>query len=92
MWEIPYMPTAAPLAEYDAHVDDKKRLTIRGTKFEYFRVVHRADGTILLKPRVMKDAPLSAATARAMDKAMKNLSAGKRGVRVDLKKLAAAKV
>ena len=52
------MPTIASLREYDAHVDAKKRLTIRGALHEYFRVLHLKDGSILLKPRVLKDAPI----------------------------------
>ena len=51
------MPTAATLQEYDARVDGKKRLTIRGAGHDFFRVLHRADGTILLQPRKLVDAP-----------------------------------
>lgn len=82
------MPTTAALMEYDARVDAKRRVTIRGASHEYFRIVHRKDGTILLKPRVMQDAPVSERTLRGMDAAMANLRAGKRGLPADLKKYA----
>ena len=79
------MLTATPPKEYDARVDAKKRVTIRGAGHQYFRVVHRKDGTILLKPRVLQDAvAVSARTLRAMDAAMKNLRAGKRSKPADL--------
>ena len=86
------MPTAPALQEYDARVDSKKRVTIRGAGSEYFRVVHRADGTILLKPRVLQDAPISAATLRCIGKSIASMKAGKRSKPVDLKKLAAMKI
>lgn len=83
------MMTAAAPKEYDARVDSKKRVTIRGAEHGYFRVVHRKDGTILLKPRVLQDAePVSARTLRMMDEAMKNLRAGKRSKPADLQKYA----
>jgi hypothetical protein len=88
----PTMPSSAIQREYDARVDAKRRLTIRGAIHEYFRVVHRKDGTILLKPRALVDAPVSGRTLRAMDAAMKNLRAGKQSKPVDLKKLAAMKL
>ena len=93
VWDIPPMMTAAAPKEYDARVDAKKRVTIRGAGHQYFRVVHRKDGTILLKPRVLQDAePVSARTLRMMDEAMENLRAGKRSKPEDLKKLAAMKI
>ena len=89
VWDIPPMMTAAAPKEYDARVDAKKRVTIRGAGHQYFRVVHRKDGTILLKPRVLQDAePVSARTLRMMDEAMKNLRAGKRSKPADLQKYA----
>ena len=87
------MPVAHAIKEYDAHVDAKKRVTIRGANTGFFRVVHRKDGTILLKPRELRDVetPVSTKTLRGMDAAVKNLRAGKRSKSVDLKKLAAMK-
>ena len=92
MWENPHMPSVASLEQYDARSDDRKRVTIRGAANQFFRVVHRKDGTILLKPKMLVDAPISARTLRGMDEAMKNIRAGKRSKPEDLKKLAAMKI
>ncbi len=85
------MPSVATIEEYDAHVDAKKRITIRGATTGFFRVVHRKDGTVLLKPRDAEP-PVSARAVRGIDAAFKNLRAGKRSKPVDLKKLAAMKI
>jgi hypothetical protein len=58
------MPTVTPIKAYDARVDAKKRVTIQGAAHESFHVAHRSDGTILLKPRVLKDAPARRAAGR----------------------------
>ena len=92
VWGIPPMSTAA-LKEYDAHVDAKKRVTIRGVTHQFVRVVHRKDGTILLKPRILVDAnPIPERTLRCIEKSLANMKAGKRSKPVDLKQLAAMKV
>ncbi len=41
------------IRKYDAKLDSKKRLTIRGTKFEFYYINEFNDGTIVLKPRVL---------------------------------------
>jgi hypothetical protein len=83
------MPTAAAPKEYRARIDSKKRLTLRGAENRDFRVLHRKDGSILLKPLVA-DAPepVSASALRAMDKAVRNLRAGKRSKPANLDKYA----
>ena len=88
------MPVVATLQEYDVRVDAKHRVVIKGSRVEYFRVAHRADGTILLKPRVLQDAPapVSARTLRCIGKSIANMKAGKRSAPEDLKKLAAMKI
>lgn len=86
------MPAAAALKEYDARVDAKMRVTIRGAGHGYFRVSHRKDGTILLKPRVLKDAPISERTLRCIKNSLESMKAGKRSKPEDLKKLAAMKI
>ena len=42
---------ASPLREYDAKLDSKKRITLRGARTEYFHVTEKEDGTIELSPR-----------------------------------------
>jgi hypothetical protein len=88
------MPTAAAPKEYRAHVDSKKRVTLRGAESRDFRVVHRKDGSILLKPLIVEisEPPVSARALRGMDKAVRNFRSGKRSKPVDLKKLAAMKI
>ena len=43
------------IKEYDAKVDNKKRLTLRETPYEYYHVKHNSDGSILLQPRELID-------------------------------------
>lgn len=78
--------------EYVARVDAKKRVTIRNTKVDYFRVIEANDGTVVLKPGVFKDAPVSARTVRCIGKSIASMKAGKRSKPEDLKKLAAMKI
>lgn len=85
------MHVAATVQEYDVRVDAKKRVTIKGAAVNYFRVAHRADGTILLQPRVLADAPVPARTVRCIAKSIATMKAGKRSAPVDLKKLAKLK-
>lgn len=78
--------------EYDAQVDSKKRVTLRGAKHKYFRVRLREDGVYEFRPKVLVDAPISAATLRCIGKSIASMKAGKRSKPVDLKKLAAMKL
>jgi hypothetical protein len=86
------MPTADALREYDARVDAKKRVTIRGAKFRIFRVLPQADGSIILKPREAVSAPVSKETVSCIEKSVASMKAGKRSKPEDLKKLAAMKI
>lgn len=73
--------------QYDAKLDDKKRLTIRGTKFNFYHVDEFNDGTLILKPRVLVDPnELSLNTLHMMDKSMKNLRNGKVSKPIELEK------
>ena len=78
--------------EYDAQVDSKKRVTLRGAKHKYFRVRLRKDGVYEFRPKVLVDPPISAATLRCIGKSVASMKAGKRSKPVDFKKLAAMKV
>jgi hypothetical protein len=84
------MPTASAAKEYRARIDARKRLTLRGAENRDFRVVHRKDGSILLQPLVTEEeAPVSGHALRAIDKAIRNLRAGKRSTAANLGKYAA---
>jgi hypothetical protein len=75
--------------EYRARVDAKKRLTLRGAEGRDYRVVHRKDGSILLKPLLVQiPEPVSARALREMDKAVRNLRAGKISKSANLAKYA----
>lgn len=78
-------PSPTTTQEYIARVDSKRRVTIRAGHRSY-RVVHRKDGTIVLKPR--EEAAITAKTLEEMDEAMKNVQAGKRSKPADLDKYA----
>ena len=53
------------LQEYDAAVDAKNRITLRGAKTKYFHVTPYADGSYLLEPRVLVTLEAGAAKLRS---------------------------
>ena len=69
------------LKQYDAELDKKRRITIRGTKFRKFVVTHDKNGNIILQPRVARMvrplAVVSVRTLKMMDRAMENFRNGK---------------
>ena len=79
--------STAVLNQYTAHLDTKKRLTIRGALAEFFAVKVFSDGHVLLEPRVLVDpATISKRTLRMMDQSVANLKKQKASPAVDLKK------
>ena len=63
---------------YDAKMDSKKRVTLRGAKYEYYNVQEMDDGSVLLSPRVLVSPfEISANTLSTMDSSMENLKSGK---------------
>jgi hypothetical protein len=77
----------AILNQYTAHLDAKKRLTIRGALSEFFAVKVFEDGHVLLEPRVLV-APdeVSRKTLRMMDQSVANLKKRVASPVIDLKK------
>ncbi len=73
------------IREYDARLDAKRRLTLRGVLFEYYHVSEMEDGRIILEPRELA-APfqVSANTLNMMDDAIRNMRAGKVSDAIDL--------
>jgi hypothetical protein len=73
------------IAEYDARIDLKKRLTLRGASYDYYHVKELPDGRILLEPRQLV-APLaiSKRTLKTMDAGVANFNKGKASDPVDL--------
>ncbi|MBO4540361.1 MAG: hypothetical protein J5736_00080 [Bacilli bacterium] len=63
---------------YDAKMDSKKRVTLRGAKYEYYHVQEMDDGSVILSPRVLVSPfEVSENALKAMDQSMENFKAGK---------------
>lgn len=74
--------------EYDAKLDSKKRITIRGARTQYYHVTEKTDGTIQLSPReLVHPDEISEKTLNMVDKAIKNLKKGKVSEPVDIDEL-----
>ncbi|MDE0837658.1 MAG: hypothetical protein OSB41_01260 [Kiritimatiellae bacterium] len=71
--------------EYDAHLDMKKRVTLRGAEAEYYAVRMFDDGRIVLEPRVLVPPDMvSKRTLKVLDKAAKNFKKGNVSEPIDL--------
>lgn len=67
----------SPVSEYDAKIDVKKRLTLRGAIFGQYHVREYKDGRIVLEPRVLvKPFTVSRRTLKMMNSSMENLKKG----------------
>ncbi len=74
-----------PLAKYDATVDIKKRITLRGSVYSHYDVEELEDGRIILEPRVLVSPfEISKNTLSMMDSSVKNLKQGSVSKPVDL--------
>ena len=74
--------------EYDAKLDSKKRLTLRGSPFAYYHVAEMKNGTIVLEPRELtRPFQISERTLAMMDSAMANLEKGIASEPIDLSDL-----
>ena len=70
-----FMPT--PILIYEAKVDSKKRVVLRGAKYSHYDVREMDDGTILLSPRSsVSPFDVSANTLEEMDRSMVNFRSG----------------
>jgi hypothetical protein len=67
----------SPVSEYDAKIDVKKRLTLRGAQYGHYHVMEFKDGRIVLEPReLVKPFSVSRRTLKMMDSSMANLKKG----------------
>ncbi len=75
----------AAIKEYDAKIDTKKRITLRGSSYEYYHVIEFPNGKIELEPRVLVE-PFEIAedTLKMVDASMANLKKGKASKPIDL--------
>ena len=71
--------------EYTTHIDNKKRITLRGARYQYYNVKEYDNGCILLEPRELTvPNDISSQTLADMDKAISNIKKGKVSPKVDL--------
>ncbi|MCC5914461.1 MAG: hypothetical protein JJU46_08820 [Balneolaceae bacterium] len=74
--------------EYDAKLDSKKRITIRGARTQFYHVTEREDGTIELSPReLIHPDKISEKSLQMIDKAVKKLKKGEVSEPIDLEEL-----
>jgi hypothetical protein len=77
--------SATVVKEYDAHLDAKKRVTLRGVEAEYYTVKMFSDGRVMLEPRVLvPPEAVSKRTLKMLDRAAKNFKKGKVSEPIDL--------
>ncbi len=79
---------AQAIMEYDAKLDSKKRITIRGAQTQFYHVTEKKDGTIELSPReLVHPDEISERTLKMVDKAVRNFKTGKASKPVDMDEL-----
>ena len=73
------------IKNYTVHIDDKKRITLRGALYQYYNVKEYINGCIILEPRelVVPDS-ISKRTLKVMDKAIENYKIGEVSEPIDL--------
>ena len=71
--------------DYTVHMDDKKRVTLRGATYKYYQVFEYDNGCIILEPRkLVAPEGISKRTLKSMDRAIKNFNINKVSDPVDL--------
>lgn len=71
--------------DYDVHIDSKKRVTLRGARYQYYNVREYDNGCIILEPRELTTPEdISANTLKEMDQAIRNFRVGHVSEPVDL--------
>ncbi len=71
--------------DYTAHIDDKKRITLRGALYQYYNVKEYDNGCIILEPRELTvPDSISKKTLDDMDKAISNFKMGEVSTAIDL--------
>lgn len=63
---------------YTAHTDSKRRITLRGAKYQYYKVKEFDNGCMILEPQELKTPEgISDKTIKEMDQAVANFKEGK---------------
>ena len=69
------MPTVT--LTYNAKIDSKKRVTLRGAKYEYYSVQEMDDGSIVLSPRILVSPfEISSNVLETMDHSIESFKSG----------------
>jgi hypothetical protein len=74
------------VAEYDVKLDDRKRITLREPKSEYYHAIEHADGHVLLQPRELRS-QMSRRTMDDIETGILNLEKGEVGDEFELEEL-----
>ena len=70
---------------YDAHLDAKNRITLRGVSYQNYNVRVFENGCIIMEPRVLSvPDTISARILADMDKAVSNFRAGNVSSAIDI--------
>ena len=73
------------IKDYDVHIDSKKRVTLRGARYQYYNVREYENGCIMLEPReLITPDSISARTLKEMDQSIQNFKLGKVSEPIDL--------
>ena len=73
------------MKDYVAHLDNKKRITLRGAAYQYYNVKEYGNGCIILEPRELAvPESISARTLADMDRAVSNCKRGDVSPAIDL--------
>ena len=73
------------MKDYVAHLDNKKRITLRGAAYQYYNVKEYGNGCIILEPRELTvPESISARTLADMDRAVSNFKRGDVSQTIDL--------
>ena len=73
------------IKDYDVHLDSKKRVTLRGARYQYYNVREYENGCIILEPReLITPDSISARTLKEMDQSIQNFKLGKVSEPIDL--------
>ncbi len=71
--------------DYTVHIDDKKRITLRGALYQYYHVKEFQNGCIMLEPRELTvPDSISGKTLEDMDRAIENFRMNKVSIPIDL--------
>lgn len=73
------------IKDYTVHIDNKKRITLRGALYNYYNVKEYDNGCIILEPRELTiPEGISSRSLEDMDKAIKNFNLGNISEPIDL--------